>query len=287
MCRLVAYLGSPILTDEIIVKPINSLVHQSFAAEETDYPVNGDGFGIGWYRPDIRKEPGLFKSIYPAWNDKNLLNNASFIQTNCFFAHVRAATVGDVSYENTHPFSYNEFLMMHNGGIENFDKIKYDLVSLLDEDAFLWIQGQNDTQYILALFMTNMRKLGYKNPAEPEQLITCFNKTYSDIEELKKANKQNTVSLYNIVLTDGKRIIATRYSSNPENEIRTLYYTDKVSCKTCEKRKLQISKPQNKRIATLISSEILTEEKDNWKEIPKNHAIFINEDLDVSLYKLD
>jgi len=160
-------------------------------------------------------------------------------------------------------------------------------VSLLDEDAFLWIQGQNDTQYILALFMTNMRKLGYKNPAEPEQLITCFNKTYSDIEELKKANKQNTVSLYNIVLTDGKRIIATRYSSNPENEIRTLYYTDKVSCKTCEKRKLQISKPQNKRIATLISSEILTEEKDNWKEIPKNHAIFINEDLDVSLYKLD
>jgi len=123
MCRLVAYLGSPILTDEIIVKPKNSLVHQSIAAAEADYPVNGDGFGIGWYRPDIRKEPGLFKSIYPAWNDKNLLNNASFIQTNCFFAHVRAATVGDVSYENTHPFSYNEFLMMHNGGIENFDKI--------------------------------------------------------------------------------------------------------------------------------------------------------------------
>ena len=287
MCRLVAYLGTPILTDEIIIKPKNSLIHQSFSAEETDYPVNGDGFGIGWYRKEIRKEPGIYKSISPAWNDKNLLHNASFIKTECFFAHVRAATVGDVSYENTHPFSYNKFLMMHNGGIEDFDKIKYDLVSLLDEEAFLWIQGQNDTPYILALFMTNMRKLDHKNLTKPKQLVACFNKTYSDIEELKKANELNTISLYNIVLTDGKRMIATRYSSDPENETRTLYYTDKVSCKLCEEGKLRISKPKNKRTATLISSEILTEKKDHWKEIPKNHAIFIDKDLDISLYKLD
>lgn len=287
MCRLVAYLGSPILTDEIIIKPKNSLVRQSFAAEETDYPVNGDGFGIGWYRHDIRKEPGIFKSIYPAWNDQNLLNNASFIQTNCFFAHVRAATVGDVSFENTHPFSFNEYLMMHNGGIQNFDKIKYDLVSMLDEKAFLWIQGQNDTQYILALFMTNMRKLGYEGQAIAKELVNCFNKTYADIEELKKRNRVNSVSLYNIVITDGKRMIATRYSTEPENETRTLYYTDKVSCKTCHDGELSISEPKNNRTASLLSSEILTESKDNWKEIPENHAVFIDEKLDVSLYKMD
>lgn len=288
MCRLVAYLGTPILTDKIIIKPKNSLVHQSFAAEETDYPVNGDGFGIGWYRSEIRDEPGLYKSISPAWNDQNLLHNASFIQTSCFFAHVRAATVGDVSIENTHPFSYKQFLMMHNGGIQEFDRIKYDFVKLLDEEAFLWIQGQNDTQYILALFMTNSRILNFDNMEEdPEQIVKCFNKTFSDIEELKKKNNVDAIALYNIVFTDGKRIIATRYSTDPKNELRTLYYTDKVSCKTCNGGELKLSKPKKKRTATLISSEILTEKKDNWKEIPQNHAIYIDEKLDVSLYKLE
>ncbi|MEN8124840.1 MAG: class II glutamine amidotransferase [Bacteroidota bacterium] len=286
MCRLVAYLGTPILTDKIIIKPKNSLVHQSFAAKETDYPVNGDGFGIGWYRHEIRKEPGLYKSISPAWNDQNLLYNASFIQTNCFFAHVRAGTVGDVSYENTHPFSYNEFLMMHNGGILEFEKIKYDLVNLLDEEAFLWIRGQTDTQYIIALFMTNSRKLGFDNMENPEQLVACFNKTYHDIEELKKKNGVDAVALYNIVFTDGKRLIATKYSTAPEDELRTLYYINKVCCRICENGKLRVSKNKEDK-ASLISSEILTEEKEHWEEIPNNHAIYIDEKLDVSLFKLE
>lgn len=287
MCRLVAYLGAPIFTDEIIIKPKNSLVRQSYAAQETDYPVNGDGFGIGWYKNEIRKEPGLYKSVFPAWNDKNLLYNASFIQTSCFFAHVRAATVGGVSIENTHPFGYKHYLMMHNGGIQEFDRIKYDFIKMLDEESFLWIQGQNDTQYILALYMTNMRKMGYQNPAEPEQLVDCFKKTYGDIEALKKKNNVSAVALYNIVLTDGNRIIATRFSTDPKNELRTLYYIEKISCPSCTKGKLQIPPSQQKRTATLISSEILTEEKENWKEIPQNHAIFIDEKLDVSIYNLE
>ncbi len=287
MCRLVAYLGTPILTDKIVIKPKNSLVNQSFAAQETDYPVNGDGFGIGWYKSKIRDEPGLYKSISPAWNDQNLLHYTSFIKTPCFFAHVRAATVGGVSIENTHPFSYKNFLMMHNGGIQEFDRIKYDFLKILDEEAFLWIQGQNDTQYILALFMTNSRILGFDNMYEPESLVACFNKTFNDIEELKKKNNVEAIALYNIVFTDGKRIIATRYSTDPENDFRTLYYTDKVTCSACEDGEIKLSKPKQKRSATLISSEILTDKKDNWKEIPQNHAIYIDEKLDVSLYELE
>ncbi|MEN8186525.1 MAG: class II glutamine amidotransferase [Bacteroidota bacterium] len=287
MCRLVAYLGTPILTDEIIIKPKNSLVHQSYAAEETDYPVNGDGFGFGWYFNEIREEPGLYKSIFPAWNDQNLLYNASFIKTNCFFAHVRAATVGGISIENTHPFRYEKFLMMHNGGIHEFERIKFDLIKMLDEESLLWIEGQNDTQYIIALFMTNSRKLGFDNMEDPKQLVACFNKTYDDIEKLKKKNDVEAIALYNIVFTDGKRLIATRYSTDPENELRTLYYIDKVCCRLCEQGKLRVSKDNPDRKAALIASEILTEEKDDWKEIPINHAIFIDENLDVTLYKLE
>ena len=32
MCRFIAYLGQPIIIDELLLKPSNSLVHQSYSA---------------------------------------------------------------------------------------------------------------------------------------------------------------------------------------------------------------------------------------------------------------
>ena len=124
MCRFLAYLGKPIFADALLLKPKNSLMKQSHHAQESDMTVNGDGFGIGWYNHARRIEPALFRSIRPAWNDENLSYNASMIRTNCLLAHIRAATQGGVSIHNSHPFQYKEFLMMQNGGIKDFGKIK-------------------------------------------------------------------------------------------------------------------------------------------------------------------
>ena len=106
MCRFVAYLGRPIIVDELLLKPSNSLVHQSYGAEEMAETLNGDGFGLGWYVHAISGIPGLFRSISPAWSNQNLLSNARLIRTNCMFAHVRAASEGTISELNTHPFHY-------------------------------------------------------------------------------------------------------------------------------------------------------------------------------------
>ena len=70
MCRWLAYSGSPVLLEELLYKPKHSLIvqslHSTMGAEET----NGDGFGIGWY--GAQEVPGVFHSIEPAWNDRNL-----------------------------------------------------------------------------------------------------------------------------------------------------------------------------------------------------------------------
>ncbi len=49
MCRFAAYLGEPLLINEVISKPKDSLIKQSSAALESDVTINADGFGIGWY----------------------------------------------------------------------------------------------------------------------------------------------------------------------------------------------------------------------------------------------
>ena len=49
MCRWLAYTGNPVLLEDILFKPKNSLIDQSLSSKSAETPTNGDGFGVGWY----------------------------------------------------------------------------------------------------------------------------------------------------------------------------------------------------------------------------------------------
>ena len=114
MCRFVSYIGKPIIASSLIIEPTNSLINQSHHSRERKEPLNGDGFGFAWYNKDISKTPALYRSMRPAWNDTNLSSISKITKTECMFAHVRAATHGEVGEQNCHPFRYDQILMMHN-----------------------------------------------------------------------------------------------------------------------------------------------------------------------------
>lgn len=62
------------------------------------------------YTPSrIEEGACLLKFATPAWSSSNLLNVAKYVESGLVFAHVRAASdgnmlTGNVNYENTHPF---------------------------------------------------------------------------------------------------------------------------------------------------------------------------------------
>src|SRR3954452_17016972 len=89
VCRWLAYSGSPVLVEDLLYKPEHSLIVQSMHATMGAEPTNGDGFGVGWY--GVTDTPGLFRSIEPAWNDRNLPDLAGHIYSPRVFAHIRAA----------------------------------------------------------------------------------------------------------------------------------------------------------------------------------------------------
>ena len=284
MCRFVAYLGKPIIVDELLLKPANSLVHQSYDAGEMSETLNGDGFGLGYYVHHLSERPGLFRSITPAWNNHNLLYNASLIQTDCLFAHVRAASEDGVSESNTHPFHFEQFLMMHNGRIPMFSRIKRKLLSLLNDDMYLWIQGQTDSEHIFALLMQQFDEMrGSGPPLSGDQIKQCFQNTFDLVQQLRvEAGIGDEVSTFNMMVTDGHRIFGTRYSSNPEEETRTLYYSTGSSfqCKDGESRMIQGDSGVD---AVLIVSEKLNKHEEEWMPIPQNHFIAVDRDLGVHL----
>ena len=90
MCRWLAYSGSPVRIEELLYKPQHSLIDQSLHSQLGAETTNGDGFGIGWY--GVGETPGVFHSVEPAWNDRNLRDLATHLESALVFAHIRASS---------------------------------------------------------------------------------------------------------------------------------------------------------------------------------------------------
>src|ERR1043165_7120146 len=113
MCRWLAYSGSPLSLETILYKPKHSLVDQSLHSDLGAEPTNGDGFGIGWDN-DFARTPGVYRSIEPAWNDRNLRDLSAHVMSPVVFAHIRAAIGSPVQETNCPPFRHGRGVFMHH-----------------------------------------------------------------------------------------------------------------------------------------------------------------------------
>ncbi len=268
MCRFLAHIGEPMVLSDLIVAPKNSLIMQSRAALESKTRTNGDGFGLGWYAPSLSQTPALFTSVFPAWNDRNLLHLASKVESPVFFAHVRAATAGSVSHVNCHPFVRDEWMLMHNGHVSNFVHIKRHLRRLLDDDLYDWIQGSTDSEHLFALFLQLLR--GH-DVSSLDEVAHVLEKTFHVINDLvKQFGKDNTdISFLNICLTDGTRMVASRYASDAKARPHTLHYM-----------------PLHEQRGVLVSSERLDAPYQRWKMVPPGHMLLLDKGGELSFKKI-
>jgi predicted glutamine amidotransferase len=283
MCRFVAYKGRPIVIDEILYHPKNSLIRQSAKAHESEEPLNGDGFGLGWYVPELGQEPALFTSVRPAWNDRNLRYLSSKIKSPCVFAHVRAASTGEVSEANCHPFHYKNYLFMHNGGLEDFQHIKRYIRRKLSDEVYDWVHGQTDSEHFFALFIENMKKRGTE--ITQVELADALEETVQDIQQIKDEHGVSSVSYINVAITDGEYMIAMRYVSTASEEAPTLYFSE-GSRYECSDGVCVMKTGDSTDHAVLIVSEKLTNAKHDWKKIPANHMLLVDRDLSTCLRKV-
>lgn len=280
MCRLLAYLGTPIIMDKLLYQPKNSLVNQSINAKEIEEPLNGDGFGIGWYVPDLHEEPVTFVSVNPAWSNRNLRNLAPKIQTGCLIAHVRAASVGEVSESNCHPFQYRQLLMMHNGGVEHFSRIKRRLREPLSDELYNWIKGQTDSEHLFANLLNHLQALNAARVGV-EDVLSGFEKTFGELKNVMREHGIHEPAYLNMMVTDGTFFVGTRYCTDAACEPLTLYHSEGGRY-VIEDGISDVVAPEDDDHAVLIVSEKLTEE-DHWTAIPPNHFVIVDHSLNVKV----
>jgi len=285
MCRFLVYKGRGMSMSDILIRAEQSLIQQSFKAREREEPLNGDGFGVGWYVPEIDDIPCVFTSIRPAWANRNLYRMAEKVRSGLFFAHVRAASPGmAVSELNCHPFQYGPYLWMHNGAIAEFRRVKRRLRETLGDAAYDFIQGTTDSEHAFSVFIDGLQ--GNAVPLTTDELADAVIRTIDRLDALGKEAGVALPSTFNFAVTDGESIIATRYVSNPAAPANTLYYAagDRFEIVSGAYRMRQAAGPPR---AVIIASEPVSEARGDWQEVPPNHMIRVTPDLGIRLTPIE
>jgi predicted glutamine amidotransferase len=256
MCRWLAYSGSPILIEQLLYTPVHSLIDQSLHSRLGAETTNGDGFGFGWY--DEMRKPGVFHSIEPAWNDRNLHELARHIRSPLVFAHIRASSGSPIQQTNCHPFRHGRWLWMHNGLIRDFAKIKRDLVLAVDPDLYPLIEGSTDSETLFYLALT----LGLED--DPPQAVA---RAIGLVESIGHAHDVEHPMQGTIATTDGNTLWAFRYSS--EHDSRSLYFSTKIETlrELYPEEMLFRALDEDTR---LVVSEPLGDLAGAWNEVPES-----------------
>jgi predicted glutamine amidotransferase len=256
MCRWIAYSGSPVLLEQLLYTPVHSLIDQSLHSRLGVETTNGDGFGVAWYGE--QETPGLFRSVEPAWNDRNLRDLAGHVRSPLVFAHIRASTGTPVQLTNCHPFRRDRWLWMHNGAIREFHTVKRDLALEVDPSLFAEIDGSTDSEMFFFLALT------YGLEDDPPQAVE---RAVGFIEDVGRRHGVEHPIQMTVATTDGTRVWAFRYSS--EGSSRSLFFSTDV-------QRLRELHPEMAVLeelgdeTRLVVSEPLGDVSDAWNEVPES-----------------
>jgi glutamine amidotransferase len=291
MCRFTLYLGPSIRLSTLLIEPAHSLIHQSTHSAERTEPLNGDGFGIGWYAPRLSKEAAVFHSVTPAWNNLNLHSIAEVVASPCVLAHVRAATEGsDVHMANCHPFKYGSYLLMHNGTIGAFARVRRYLAASLSDPAYAVIRGSTDTELLFAVFVDELLKLddpvtlGFAQPGGAARLAGHLSATLARVLAAVDEVGDATPSFLNVAVSNGECAAVSRFSSHPTAPPDSLYTLHGEFYPTTAEEFSQRNAEETG-VAMIVSSERLTQRED-WQAVPPGHIVAFSHTETPQLFPL-
>ncbi len=181
MCRHLAWLGAPRSLGDLLLEPPHGLLVQSYAPRRQRYGLmNADGWGVGFFS-GARPEPARWRSNRPLWGDASFASVAPVITSGGVLAAVRSATAGMPADETAAaPFQSGRWLLAHNGIVDR---------------AVLGPHPAAESACDSALLAAHLFEFG---PERVGEFVTGL-------------AKRDPGARLNLLLTDGRRILATRW----------------------------------------------------------------------------
>jgi predicted glutamine amidotransferase len=171
-----------------------------------DHINHKDGFGFAWLEHSkwkIYKQPFLWSK------DSNIENKMNRINKTIVIGHLRKIhenIVGERKEQNTHPFIYENQILIHNGFIKNYSKHREMFVGFIDDEYKSKIGGETDTEVLFFMLLTLIKrhKLN-KKTLKMEQIQLVFVELFHYFE----ANKIELTA--NFIFANEKYVVITRY----------------------------------------------------------------------------
>jgi len=163
-----------------------------------------DGWGVGCYHAGevlLRKKP-----IEPR-GDVPLPEIVRELRANCALVHVRRATRGTRSLDNTHPFRFRKWLFAQNGSVPNFEAHETALRELVPDFLRRDIRGQTDSEVVFHVILAALWETGRLDDPDLDRLVLveAIRTAMTRIDALLGAPLQ-----VNLLLTHGNALVAMR-----------------------------------------------------------------------------
>lgn len=112
-----------------------------------------DGTGLGYF--DERGLPRLYRRPIAAYTDTDFARQAREVVSTTFVAHVRYASTGGLTEENTHPFRQDGRLFAHNGVVRGLPDLDAQLAAL---GVAGLVKGSTDSERVFALITAEIAR---------------------------------------------------------------------------------------------------------------------------------
>jgi glutamine amidotransferase len=191
---------------------IPSQVHRSLVAADNALGVQSnehpDGWGVAYY---IDGAPHLTRSPSTALGDHLFQRVSGVVSSETVLAHVRKATVGDLSVLNCHPFQYGRWTFAHNGDVPAFERHRQAVLSEVAPRLRRFILGETDSEVLFFLFLTHLSQYGpLAGRLGLEEVVTALRKTTEQVRALCDGPGDDQRSLLTFIVTDGHVMAASR-----------------------------------------------------------------------------
>ena len=197
MCRHFAYVGDPADLAGPLFDAPHSLARQAEHPRlQTSGTTNPDGWGVAWYHAD-RATPEWYRTVTPIWEDNGFAARAASIRSGAFLAAARLASPGATLVDSGNaPFVSGEWAFSLNGIVNGFpDGVGDELRARVHAARLESIESDADTEVLFALVLQALDA-----GADPGVALASV---VGDVFTI-------TTGRLNLLLTDGRRLFATR-----------------------------------------------------------------------------
>jgi glutamine amidotransferase len=291
MCRILSYLGSPVLLDHLLYAPDSSLLNQTTAAQMLSM-LNLAGFGMAAWDPSSHEPhmPYRYRTTQVAVFDRNLKELASKLQVGALLAHIRGVPMTStvqVNEQNVHPFRFNNvpMAMAHNGDLAGFREMRFDLLPHVRPEFAQAISGSTDSEWIYALVASALPDPGAINA--PEAILAAIRQALTIIRTVRDRHGITRSSSANLMFCDGVNLVAVRYTFDfgrfeasqlqGTTDFLSMWYSFGADYGLHD-GEWKLTGGATRADSIVVASEPLTRDFATWIEVPEYSALVVRSD---------